>query len=280
LFWKDRWLQGKCLAELAPCLFAAVRPCAKRVKTVALALSGDSWILDITGALTVQVILDYLLVWDLTRDIQLTQGVDDHFCWKWTSDGIFTTSSAYHSFFIGQHPIDGAGLLRKMCAPPKCKFFIWLVLHDRCWTAARRKKHGLQDNDDCALCSQVSETIDHILIECSFSRELWFNFLHRVGWGSIPPSTNSLGFVAWSKAARKRVQKDDRRCFDSVVILISWILWKERNCRTFDRSSKSVSQLLSLVLDEMVAWFWAGHHRLEPLLLLIGRLPGRALPTV
>jgi len=47
-------------------------------------------------------------------------------------DRIFSTSSAYLAFFIGQHPIEGAKLLRKARAPAKCKFFIWLVLHDRC----------------------------------------------------------------------------------------------------------------------------------------------------
>jgi len=143
LFWEDRWLQGKGLAEIAPCLYAAVSPRDRKQKTVSSALCGDSWISDTSGALTVQVILEYLLVWDMTRDIQLTQGVEDRFCWRWTADKMFSTASAYRSFFIGQHPVDGAGLLRKTRAPPKCKFFIWLVIHGRCWTAARRKKHGL-----------------------------------------------------------------------------------------------------------------------------------------
>lgn len=74
LFWEDRWLQGKGLAEIAPCLYAAVSPRDRKQKTVSSALCGDSWISDISGALTVQVILEYLLVWDMTRDIQLTQG--------------------------------------------------------------------------------------------------------------------------------------------------------------------------------------------------------------
>ena len=64
---------------------------------------------------------------------------------------VFATSNILESFFIGQQPVEGATLLRKARAPPKCKFFIWLVLHDRCWTAARRKKHGLQDDDSCSL---------------------------------------------------------------------------------------------------------------------------------
>ena len=85
-------------------------------------------------------------------------------------------------------PGRGAKLLRRTRAPAKCKFFIWLVLHDRCWTAARRKRHGLQDDDACALCTQSSETVDHLLLTCPFSREVWFRScanLDRSGGGAV-----------------------------------------------------------------------------------------------
>ena len=101
-----------------------------------------------------------------------------------------------------------------------------------------------------------------------------------MGWGTLSLNVNDRELIGWWKAVRKRLQKADRLCFDSVVVLISWFLWKERNNRTFDRVSNSVPQLLSLLLDELIAWFWAGCKRLEPLLLLLGRLSGRELPTV
>ncbi|KAG2661257.1 hypothetical protein PVAP13_1KG493905 [Panicum virgatum] len=73
-FWTDRWLNGKSLADVAPCLYATVGPRIRQKRTVAQALHGDLWITDISGALTVQDILDYLLVWDMTRTIQLVVG--------------------------------------------------------------------------------------------------------------------------------------------------------------------------------------------------------------
>ena len=77
------------------------------------------------------------------------------------------------------------------------------------------------------------------------------------GWvgGTLSPNVNDRELIGWWKAVRKRLQKADRLCFDSVVVLISWFLWKERNNRTFDRVSNSVPQLLSLLLDELIAWF-------------------------
>ena len=187
LFWIDRWLQGRSISELAPCLCNVVGSRIKKQRTVAQDLQGDNWIRDISGALTVQVILKYLRIWDLTRGIQLQDNQNDRICWLWTSGKVFSTSSAYRSFFIGQHPIEGAKILQKARAPPKCKFFIWLVLHDRCWTADRHKQHGLQDEDTCALCNQAPETIEHLLLVCPFSREVWFKSLRRMHWEAVSP---------------------------------------------------------------------------------------------
>lgn len=39
-----------------------------------------------------------------------------------------------------------------------------MVLHDRCWTSNRLRRHGLRDRDDYALCAQEVEIIDHLLI--------------------------------------------------------------------------------------------------------------------
>ena len=188
LFWADRWLDGKSIEELAPCLFQAVRSRTIKRRTVAQGLPNNAWARDITGALTVQVILDYLLIWDATRSITLQHGVKDTFLWKWTSDHCFSTTSAYRAFFIGQHAIPGAKILHKARAPGKCKFFVWLALHDRCWTAERRKRHNLQDDDSCALCDQEAEAIDHLLVSCSFARETWFNVLLWLRWHFLTPS--------------------------------------------------------------------------------------------
>ena len=82
----------------------------------------------------------------------------DRFIWRWTADGSYSASSAYRAFFIGMTSLIGAKELWKAWAPPKCKFFFWLLLHNRLWTAARRKWRGLQDDDVCALCDQEQET--------------------------------------------------------------------------------------------------------------------------
>ena len=123
LFWTDNWVNGSSIEFLAPCLFAAVPAKAKLCTTVAQGLLNSSWTQDIKGALTVQVILDYLNIWELVRPYQLLDGVNDVFLWRWTPDHQYSASSAYAKLFFGQTIVPGAKLLLKTRAPPKCKFF-------------------------------------------------------------------------------------------------------------------------------------------------------------
>ena len=152
----------------------------------------------------------------------------------------------------------GAKLLLKTRAPPKCKFFCWLVLHDRCWTANRRFRHNLQDHDSCALCDQGSETIDHLLVSCSYSREVWFSLLRRGGLQLLVPCSNATSFVTWWSTSRKRLPRDKRKAFDTFVLLVIWTIWKERNARVFDRKASMPWVLSDIILDEGVVWATAG----------------------
>jgi hypothetical protein len=76
-FWTDHWIQGKTLAEMVPNLFKVVPTKAVKRRTVSQALAIRSWVNDIQGALTVQVITDYLLVWDLIDGLELQPDTPD-----------------------------------------------------------------------------------------------------------------------------------------------------------------------------------------------------------
>lgn len=238
LFWSDQWLQGQSVADLAPCLCNAVGSRVKKKRTVAQALHHDRWIRDIHGAVTVQVIIDYLRIWDSSML---------HVVTRFVRCGHRTKSSRQHLLTVllyGSTSDRRGQTLQKVRAPAKCKFFTRLVLHDRCWTADRRKWYGLQDDDTCVLCNQSSGTIEHLLVACPFSREVWFHTLWWLGWEPVAPSTQTTWFTEWWNSARKRVPKIERKCFDSMVALICWLLWKERNNRTFDRCVQTVQDML------------------------------------
>ena len=54
---------------------------------------------DIEGALTVVVLVEYLQVWDLVDGLILQPGVLDQHCGKLTQSRVYSSKSAYATFF-------------------------------------------------------------------------------------------------------------------------------------------------------------------------------------
>jgi len=75
------------------------------------------------------------------------------------------------------------------------------------------------------MCDQLPETLDHIILGCIFSREVWAACLR--------------------------------------TFIVGWNLWKERNARTFDRSSRQPAVVLQDILDEASLWMAAGFRSLR-----------------
>jgi hypothetical protein len=119
--------------------------------------------------------------------VQLVATVEDRFIWKWTASQQYSAASAYRAFFHGQCGLPGARTLAKTRAPACCKFFIWLSLLDRCWTSARLQCHNLQNSGPRILCCQADELMSHLLLQCAFSREVWFRILRVGGFQYLAP---------------------------------------------------------------------------------------------
>jgi hypothetical protein len=73
LFWKDRWMCGHCMANLAPHLIAMVPARIANKRTVSEALTNFRWAWDLHGVLTTSVFGDILALADLLADVTLQQ---------------------------------------------------------------------------------------------------------------------------------------------------------------------------------------------------------------
>ena len=52
-----------------------------------------------------------------------------------------------------------------------------------------------------------------------------------------------------------------------MLVLIGWMLWKERNARTFRGEAMTVPQLILLIKEEAMQWDQAGFKHLRSLLV-------------
>jgi hypothetical protein len=127
------------------------------------------WAQDIHGLLGVHEIGQYLALWAAVS--RTTLGLEaDRLIWKWTDSGTYTAKSCYQAQFQGSTTSSSWKFTWKTWAPPRVKFFSWLVGMDRCWTAQRLARRGLQHHPRCLLCDQMPETMHHLILAYPFSR--------------------------------------------------------------------------------------------------------------
>lgn len=110
--------------------------------------------------------------------------------------------------------------------------------------------------------------MDHIILACSFSHELWDCCIRMLHLQELIIVGQGNAFDWWMRS-RKTIPKLIRRGFDSMFFLIGWLLWKERNARTFDGLPCSVAQLGTRFREELDAWCMAGYKHLASLLALV-----------
>jgi hypothetical protein len=117
LFWEEPWLGGLNIADWAPNLVVAVSARCHRSRMVADALANNAWMRDISGALSILVLVQYLQLRERLVDVQLDLATADKTLWRWTSSSLYSSSSAYAIFFHGQTALAGAKEVWRIKAP-------------------------------------------------------------------------------------------------------------------------------------------------------------------
>lgn len=272
LFWTDRWLDGHTMAEIAPNLVKRVTKGTAKRRTVAQAIQSRRWVGDIKGARTIDVLIEFFHIWDIVEGLVLQPDVQDRYTWKLSQDGTYSSKSAYGAFFMGTIKFGPWRKIWKTWAPPRCRFFIWLVFHNKVWTADRLAKRGLPHPDACPFCDQAEETIHHLLVGCVFTRQVWALIFQKLDLLFLAPDPSVTRFSGWWRRTIAAAPKEMRKGLNTLIILVAWEAWKHRNDCVFQNVRPNVQEVISAVCTEGGLWCMAGASQLAQLL-------SRSLPS-
>lgn len=104
----------------------------------------------------------------------------------------------------------------------------WLLLHGKLPTCQYLQRLGINLDDECCLCNQAKETLDHLFFDCVYARAVWTDV---AGWCKINrqpgPWSKELEFLV-TECTSKGGKQTMYRCVISVLV---YHLWKEMNCR-------------------------------------------------
>jgi hypothetical protein len=88
--------------------------------------------------------------------------------------------------------------------------------------------------------------------------QVWLYIRAWVVADFLVPSPSFATTEDWCVQVWKRVPKHVRRDFDTVVILVNWKLWKERNSIFFDNVQHSAEEVFEGIREDISLWRSAG----------------------
>jgi hypothetical protein len=104
-------------------------------------------------------------------------------------------------------------------------------------------------------------------VECRFTKRIWEEVAVWVAVEGLKPSSWGRPPTLWhwweKLAFLPRCNRKDIR---SLLILVNWEIWRERNARIFDRRFSSCQQIIAKIKSEATAWNLAvAKHLATPL---------------
>ncbi|GJN13088.1 hypothetical protein PR202_ga31422 [Eleusine coracana subsp. coracana] len=71
--------------------------------------------------------------------------------------------------------------------------------------------------------------------------------------------------MQWWRGCRRRVPKEQRRGFNSMITLGAWLIWKHRNSCALEGTNPSMTRLIDGFMEECQLWCLAGAKGLRSL---------------
>ncbi|KAG2592888.1 hypothetical protein PVAP13_5NG584850 [Panicum virgatum] len=112
-----------------------------------------------------------------------------------------------------------------------------LPYQNRLWTADRLERRGWPNQKKCPLCRHTDESALYLFVQCRYTGRLWTEL-----GASVPAAAANM--ASWDTSATMR----------SLLLLISWEIWNERNGRIFRHKESSLLTLLAKIKEEARAW--------------------------
>ena len=100
--------------------------------------------------------------------------------------------------------------------------------------------------------------MDHLLIHCRFASAMWTEVLNLFGVQWVMPDTIVSLLFAW----RNWLGTYSSQVWNLVPAYLMWLVWKERNARTFEDVESSIDMLKTLLAKTLFEWsrIWGLTH--------------------
>ena len=171
---------------------------------------------------------------------------EDEMRWLDSSSGKFSVKSFYQIIKGGREAVVPRKLIWFSGIPTKVSFFVWTTALNRILTIDNLVRRGWVLVNRCCMCGMAAESVDHLMLHCVVASQLWALIFALFGLLWAQPGTVSAALWSWS---RGRVGRRRQKAWFFAPHCLMWLIWLERNRRTFQDVSMPVFRLKSTLLS-------------------------------
>ncbi|XP_026398396.1 uncharacterized protein LOC113294201 [Papaver somniferum] len=103
----------------------------------------------------------------------------------------------------------------------------------------------------CCLCKLTAESNTHLFLECSLTKQIWGYFSLEAD-KSINFSGSTMDLINnWSTS---RLSVRSKEVWKRLPGAILWVIWNERNARTFYKKERKVEELIIDIKMKVFQW--------------------------
>jgi hypothetical protein len=89
------------------------------------------------------------------------------------------------------------------------------------------------------VCESEGESVDHLLLHGGVARTLWYTIFARFKLCWVMPKSVKELFASWWTSGNSR----SAVVWKMVPLCLMWCIWRERNARYFEDSSRNIEDL-------------------------------------
>ncbi|XP_057786281.1 uncharacterized protein LOC131003750 [Salvia miltiorrhiza] len=153
-------------------------------------------------------------------------GLADDRSWIHSGFGNITAASAFAHIRPQFPKVDWGSWIWAPFIPARRSLFVWRTIVGKLPTFDMNRLLGFQGPNRCPLCSAAEETMDHVLLNCSFSASIWADvFRWFLIEQTLPLDVGSM--IRFS--IHQKNSKQVGNLWKVGVVSLLWSLWSHRN---------------------------------------------------
>jgi hypothetical protein len=150
--------------------------------------------------------------------------------WNRSKRGSFEVKSYYE----GLNGKDGPSFPWKALA--RVDFFVWTPALGKILTHDKLRKMNVVVTEWCCMCNKSGESIEHLLLHCEVSCDLWSYIFTLFGVKWIMPRM-VLELTSWGVSYGYGLAK---KVCQLVSLCLMWCIWREQNVLHFENVETSM----------------------------------------